>query len=356
MNTQNTIQWFSITVLCSFVALSTIGTAYADPCISIGSPQNGALMHPKKLKDSRYLNVRRGRNYGTQTLVDVVESAIEHVHRHHPETPKLYVGDVSDADGGHLGRHMSHQSGRDADIGYFRDGPLHEEHRLIATKPKQLDLYRNWTFIAFLLDHPKVQAIYSDKSLIQALHMHAQSLGHSQDDLRRWFGNKVGAKYSGSKLRHWDGHTTHIHLRVRSDAGHRTWKEMAGKLDAKTFTFLKKKTSPRTKKALIVEAPRPQAPTVAQLSTPPQITRRHSSATSRARNRAKNARLKARLVAAQARAQRRRRLGMTAQTQPMEPKDRIQEEDSIDLTHPLNMEHELNADGPTTVQADDSAG
>ena len=131
---------------------------------------------------------------------------------------------------------------------------------------------------------------------------------------------------------------------------------MAGKLDANTFTILKKKTSPRTKKAPIVEAPRSQAPTVAQLSTPPRITRRYSPATSRARNRAKNARLKARLVAAQARAQRRLRLGMTAQTQPMEPGDRIQEEDSIDLTHPLNMEHELNADGPTTVQADDSAG
>ena len=75
--------------------------------VSIGSPQNGALLHPVRLKESKYLNVRRGRNYGTQTLVTVIEDAMRHVHRHHPETPKLYVGDLSDADGGHLGRHVS---------------------------------------------------------------------------------------------------------------------------------------------------------------------------------------------------------------------------------------------------------
>ena len=159
--------------------------------------RNGALLHPKTLSASKYLNVRHKRNYGTETLIEVIESAMRHVHRNHPETPKLYVGDLSDHDGGHLGKHVSHQSGRDADLSYFRDGPLHDETRLIRTTPEMLDLYRTWTLMAFLLDHPQVQMVLSDKALIEAMHAHAKRIGHSESELKRWFGPKVGAVYSG---------------------------------------------------------------------------------------------------------------------------------------------------------------
>ena len=269
-------------------------------------------MHPKTLKGSQHLNIRRGRNYGTETLIEVIEGAMRHVHEHHPETPKLYVGDLSDADGGHLGRHVSHQCGRDADIGYFRDGPLHEEHRLIATKPDQLDPYRTWTLLAYLLEHPKVQAIYSDKALIERLYEHARSLGHSEAELVRWFGPKVGDKYSGSKLRHWDGHTTHFHLRVRTGDAHRSWQDMTQTLDANTLTMLKRKTRPVSKKNHSHDVPNAHRPTVAKLSQPPVQHRRlgRSRSAQRARNRARSVRLKARLLAAQARAEQRYRLGL----------------------------------------------
>ena len=109
-------------------------------------------------------------------------------------------------------QHMCPITGRDADISYFRDGPLHKEDRLIRTRPEDLDLYRTWTLIAFLLDRPEVQAIYSDTALIKALHVHAQEIGHTPEDIARWFGPKVGSPYSGSKPRHTD-HSTHFHLR-----------------------------------------------------------------------------------------------------------------------------------------------
>ena len=204
----------------------SVTEAIASPPVSVGSPQNGALLHPTTLKNSKYLTVRKGRNYGTRTLVRVIEQAIKHVHRSHPETPKLYIGDLSDHNGGHLAKHVSHQSGRDADISYFRDGPLHKEDRLIRTRPEDLDLYRTWTLIAFLLDRPEVQAIYSDTALIKALHVHAQEIGHTPEDIARWFGPKVGSPYSGSKLRHTDGHSTHFHLRVRAGDEQQSWSQV----------------------------------------------------------------------------------------------------------------------------------
>ena len=200
--------------------------------------------------------------------------------------------------------------------------PLHEEHRLIRTKPEELDVYRTWTLIAYLLDHNKVQSIFSDKALINALHAHAESLGHTEAELNRWFGSKVGEKYSGSKLRHWDGHSTHFHLRVRSDHTHRSWQDMAQTLDPQTLAKLRTKTRSASKdthehQEALHDHPE-QAATVAQLSQPPAIQRRFSGSrsTQHARNRARGARLRARLLAAQSRAQQRHRLGLTSAAEP----------------------------------------
>jgi len=160
-----------------------------------------------------------------------------------------------------------------------------------------------------LLDRSEVQAIYSDTTLIKALHEHARSIGHSEVDLARWFGPKVGDPYSGSKLRHTKGHTTHFHLRVRGGHEHRSWTDMKGQLDAgrwqalKTGT-LKDKPAP-AKVALSEDAAKTQI-TARRLSSPRfSSKRRRSPAANQARARAHRARLRARLRAAQARAKRR---------------------------------------------------
>ena len=322
MNAKMMSSYLSLIFMIVICLILPTQDTLAAPTISIGSPQNGALLHPKKLRNSKYLNVRKNRNYGTDTLVQVIEDAMRHVHRHHPEAPKLYVGDLSDIDGGRLARHKSHQCGRDADIGYFRDGPLHEEHRLIGTKPKQLDLYRTWTLLSYLIDHPKVQAIFSDKRLIKALYQHAKSLGHSESDLRRWFGKKVGSKYSGSKLIHWDGHHTHFHLRVRADHTHRSWRDMNQKLDPTTLVRLKRKAKSRGKgkdKAKHIKThvhavdnshnkvahnhhTRPSQQTASlPLNLQPRRRITRSRASQRARRKAKEARMRARLLASRVR-------------------------------------------------------
>jgi hypothetical protein len=294
-------------IIVTLVLCSTV--VKASPTLSVGTPQSGALLHPMSLDSSKYVNTRSGRNFGTQTLVDVIEQAMIHVNRSHPETPRLYIGDLSDQDGGHLGRHVSHQSGRDADISYFRDGPLHKEDRLVSTKPEEMDLYRTWTLFAFLLDRSEVQAIYSDTALIKSLHEHARAIGHSEVDLARWFGPKVGDPYSGSKLRHTKGHTTHFHLRVRGGHEHRSWTDMKGQLSTSRWQALKTgtlKDKPVIAKVPLSEAAAKTQVTARRLSVPRfSSKRRRSPAANQARARAHRARLRARLRAAQARAKRR---------------------------------------------------
>ena len=182
------------------------------------------LYFAKKLKQSDYLNIRQGRNYGTKQLITVIENAIAHVHQQHPETPKLYVGDLSDHNGGALGRHASHQSGRDADIAYFRDGPLHNESALVATKADELDIYRTWTLLSYLLKDKRVNMIFSVNPLIKTLHQHALEQGYSQEELEEWFGKTENNQWRHGKIRHWDGHDTHFHLRVHGRSESMTWK------------------------------------------------------------------------------------------------------------------------------------
>ena len=89
-----------------------------------------------------------------------------------------------------VSRTCLHQCGRDADIGYFEMVRYTKSCPIVQAK--QLDLYRTWTLIAFLLI-TQSSVYLLDKRLIKALHKHAQSLGHSEEDSKRWFGTLWGA-------------------------------------------------------------------------------------------------------------------------------------------------------------------
>jgi penicillin-insensitive murein endopeptidase len=89
--------------------------------LSIGHPNEGAQLRAKRLTSSRELRVRKSSReyvYGYPSLVlmlhrsarDVAKAAVGSV---------LLIGDLSSRDGGPLSGHHSHQSGRDADVGFY---------------------------------------------------------------------------------------------------------------------------------------------------------------------------------------------------------------------------------------------
>src|SRR5690606_4123412 len=127
-----------------------------------------------------------------------------------PGSPRLWVGDISRKQGGHLSPHRSHQSGRDVDISYFYKEPARWYRR--AT-PTNLDLPRTWAFVRALVTETDVEMIFIDRTLSSAIRRFAEDLGEDREWLRRVFGTVSGEQ---PLVRHARGHATHMHVRFRN--------------------------------------------------------------------------------------------------------------------------------------------
>ena len=101
-------------------------TAPAPKERSLGSPTDGHLIGGMRIEESPFLrryptyaddDVR----YGLSSLVGAIERAAREVHRRFPDAV-LSVGHLSRRGGGEVDRHASHESGRDADVGFYVKG------------------------------------------------------------------------------------------------------------------------------------------------------------------------------------------------------------------------------------------
>lgn len=139
---------------------------------SIGAPNSGRLVGAARLKGSRYLKQREGNHsWGLPELVRLLQRAATAVARKHPRSVML-VGNLSGRTGGHLDGHGSHQSGRDADVGFYamnsKGKPLPTK-RFIAfdgagnakdVPGAHFDDARNWTLVEALLKDEKAGVRY----------------------------------------------------------------------------------------------------------------------------------------------------------------------------------------------------
>jgi len=90
---------------------------------SIGSPTDGHLVGGMRVEDAPYLRIvptyaGSDVRWGLEPLVTMIDRAARQVRRQFPDAVTS-VGHLSRAGGGDLDRHRSHESGRDADIGFF---------------------------------------------------------------------------------------------------------------------------------------------------------------------------------------------------------------------------------------------
>lgn len=148
--------------------LRYMGSPFSLMSLTVGYPNAGYQLRAKKLKDSDALHVKdnsRDNVYAHPALVLMLERSAREV-AHAEKGSLLMVGDLSRRDGGPLAGHVSHQSGRDADIGfYLRDAqgrPVVREHftpfdpngRSRFEAGVYFDDYRNWLLLrAWVTDH-----------------------------------------------------------------------------------------------------------------------------------------------------------------------------------------------------------
>lgn len=207
--------------------------------MSIGSPNGGALVNGIPMPRGPYWDiVNAAETYGTQETIDSIITAIEKVHEAYPEgTSKIYIGDISDNDGGRLNRHVSHQSGRDVDLSFYYS--CGQGEWWTRGSGGNLDLARNWALVRALLVHTDVELILVDRSIQLHLYDYALSIGEDRQWLNTVFQHPNGQGYT--PIRHARNHATHYHVRfynpVAQELGRRVYPQMLamGKIQPPTY-------------------------------------------------------------------------------------------------------------------------
>jgi penicillin-insensitive murein endopeptidase len=143
---------------------------------SVGSPTDGYLVGGAHLESTPYLRIvpvyQAGDvRWGLGSLVSLLDDAARSVHRQFPDAV-LSVGHLSKPGGGDIDRHASHESGRDADVGFYIHSqtgrPLYGDHFVPfkgdATAPTWPGAYfddaRNWALVAALVADPRARITY----------------------------------------------------------------------------------------------------------------------------------------------------------------------------------------------------
>jgi penicillin-insensitive murein endopeptidase len=180
----------------SYVRAGTIRTTAHIPAgRSVGSPTEGHLVGGAHLDDSPYLRIvpvyQPGDvRWGLGSLVILLDDAARAVHRQYPDAV-MSVGHLSRQGGGDVDRHASHESGRDADIGFFIKSqtgrPLYSDHFVPfkgdATAPSWPGAYfddaRNWALVSALLadTHARITYIFVATPIRARLLAYAQRIG-----------------------------------------------------------------------------------------------------------------------------------------------------------------------------------
>jgi penicillin-insensitive murein endopeptidase len=181
---------------------------------SNGRASGGSLTIGVPMPDGQFWRVReREASFGTETTINELVAVFAHVGNTLPGGTRIIIGDLSRPQGRPLSPHLSHQSGRDVDMGYYLRGVGPQRHFSGATR-STLDLARQWAQIRFLLERGTVERMFIDYSLQIALVQYARRIGEDPDYLAQVF--EYGGK--GKIITHSPGHRDHIHIRFRCDA------------------------------------------------------------------------------------------------------------------------------------------
>lgn len=154
--------------------------------------------------------------YGTAKTIGLLQRAVSRYRRAHPGAPKVVVGDISRKGGGHLRPHLSHQTGRDIDLGYVLRGSAAGRTRFRGVTDDALDVPRTWALIESFLATRQVVYVFVDYRIQERLYEHALAQGVPQRELDRLFQYPHGRGRAHGIIRHWPNHRHHFHVRFRS--------------------------------------------------------------------------------------------------------------------------------------------
>lgn len=196
----------------------------ASMTFSIGDTRDGYLINGQSLpypsSEYRQLAVQyeRGIAYGTPSLITVIKDVAHDMQKKYPGTI-LFLGNMGLREGGDIPYSISHNAGRDADLGYYMldsEGKFATppnmykvNRRLEANSPLgvlKFDLEKNTTLVEKLLTHPKinVQFIFLAKHIRAAIRRELMIREASEELLARF----------DAVVQIQAAHNDHFHIRV----------------------------------------------------------------------------------------------------------------------------------------------
>ncbi len=150
--------------------------------------------------------------FGTRETVSHIKDCCAKYRRKFPKGAPINIGDLSAKDGGHLGNHVSHQSGRDVDMGYLTNPPQRRGYFSHAATRKNLDVPKQWYLVSCLLDKPDTMYIF----LSMTVHAALKEYVAKTPALKRKYWHHF---QRGTVLRPDTEHLTHLHVRFRCPKG-----------------------------------------------------------------------------------------------------------------------------------------
>jgi penicillin-insensitive murein endopeptidase len=202
----------------------------AQPGKSIGSPTEGHLVGGAHLDEAPHLRVvpvyaAGDARWGLEPLVGMIDHAARSIRKQYPDAV-LSVGHLSRPGGGEIDRHASHESGRDADIGFYvrnQQGKAIFADHFVAFKGDgtaptwpgaQFDDAKNWAFVAAIASdvHCRVSHIFVASPLRARLMQYAEKIGAPHAIRVR--ASELMAQPKGSLP-----HDDHFHVRIACPAG-----------------------------------------------------------------------------------------------------------------------------------------
>ena len=179
--------------------------------ISVGYAEAGRLINGVQMAPGDAWTVVAPDNaWGTRETVVYLSVIANAVKEQFPYVAPLRVNHIGKKEGGYLRPHHSHQSGRDADLGfYYRAGM--NPGMIKGPRENAMDLPANWALVRALATQTDTQVILLDRRVQKVLYDYAVSIGED----RRWLDSLFNAGRS-SLLQHVRRHRDHFHVRFYS--------------------------------------------------------------------------------------------------------------------------------------------
>ena len=198
------------------------------PSRSVGTTTHGRVEQPVRLGEGPGYRLRFPRNtYTLPSVVTTLQRCTARMKRRFKGTADILIGDLSRATGGRFPPHVSHQSGRDADVGYYIVGNV-QNQTMYRLKAHEVDYEKTWELLLCFLAEDEVVRVFMDTSFQKRM---AQYLETSKrldaKRIDRLFA-AVGDIHDDALVQHAPAHDTHLHVRFACEPDDRECAEDPG--------------------------------------------------------------------------------------------------------------------------------